>query len=195
MTLDTPTSSDQRVHETEYTVLVTDELDTVLNEAYPHPSARRDGVIELLLANHDEVEEAEVVELLASRGGADADAALNDVVALFNDRGAQISVTTGERQRDVGPLWLYTAFTDYGNGSYWIEHYPTKADRLAELRQRALSLTEDSSSDFSDADEEACQRVIDGALARTRGRVVLIEAIRHSVDESWAGRYPDDDSL
>jgi hypothetical protein len=179
---------------TEYTVLVTDELDVVLNDAYPHPSARRDAVIDLLLANHDEVEQHEVDEILAPFGGANADAALNEVVNLFVERGTGITVTVGERERDLGPMTIYTAFTDYGDGSYWVEHYPTREARLAELRDRAGALSESHAS-FEDADDETCRRAIDGELSKTRGRVILIEAIRHSVDESWAGQFPDDETV
>ncbi len=88
---------------------------------------------------------------------------------------------------------LYTAFTDYGDGSYWIEHYPTRATRLAELRQRAFNLNQGSSDDstFDHADEETCRRAIDGRLAGTGGRVILIQAVRHGEDESYEGQFPD----
>lgn len=198
MTLEAPQTEPEatRATTTEYTVLVTDELNTVLNDAYPHPSARRDAVIELLLENHDEVEQSEVDEILGSFGGANADVALNDVVTLYVERGASIDVTVGTRERDLGPMRLYSAFTDYGNGSYWIEHYPSADDRLESLRERAFALsTETEENAFAEADEETCRRALDGALASTRGRVVLIEAIRHSTDESWAGQYPDDDTI
>lgn len=180
----------------EYTVLVTDELNTVLNDAYDTPSARRDAVVELLLENHDEVDKSEVDEILAPYGGANADVALNDVVCLFVERGAQIDVTVGTRARDLGPMRIYSIFTDYGHGSYWIEHYPTAAARLSSLRERALTLSDAGDQTvFDDADEDTCRRAIDGALASTRGRITIIEALRHSTDESWAGQFPDDNTI
>lgn len=198
MTLEA-TSTDQepeRATVTEYTVLVTDELDTVLNDAYEHASARRDAVVELLLANHDEVEQSEVDEILLSYGGANADVALNEVVTLLVERGAEIDVTVGTRERDLGPMRIYSTFTDYGNGSFWIEHYPTAEARLASLRERAFTLSDTGDvAMFADADEDTCRRAIDGGLAPTRGRITIIEALRHSTDESWAGQFPDDNTI
>lgn len=188
MTLDTPKldSEATRAYVIEYAALVTDEGVTVLDDAYEHASARRDAVIDVLASNHDEVDQDEIDDILASFGGANPDVALALVTERFVNRGGQIDVTLGERRRDVGPITLWTAFTEYGDGTTAIEHYGTREDRLAALRQRALHLTDEHSSEWFDrADEETCRRVLDGALARTHGRVLLLEATRHRTDEAW----------
>jgi hypothetical protein len=174
-----------------YTAVVLDDATVVLDEQFENPSARRDAVVQLLLVNHDEVSAEEVDEILAPFGGANADEALRQVVALYAGYG--VDVHLGEYQRDAGPAVLYTTFTDYGDGKTAIEHYPTREARLQELRQRAANLSEGYTAAFFDtADEETCKKHIEFALTPSRGRVFILEANRHDEGESYSYQTPVD---
>ena len=174
-----------------YTAVVLDDAAIVLDEQFDNPSARRDAVVQLLLVNHDEVSEDEVNEILEPFGGANADEALRQVVALY--AGFGIDVRLGEYQRDAGPVVLYTTFTDYGDGKTAIEHYPTREARLKELRQRAVNLSEGYGADFFDtADEETCKKHIEFSLTPLRARVFIVEAYRHDEGETYSYQTPVD---
>lgn len=173
-----------RAYATAYTAVVIDDATVVLDGSYDTPSARRDAVVELLLANHDEVPAEDVAEILAPFGGANADAALAKVVWLYAEHG--VDVHLGEHQRDVGPAVLYTAFTDYGDGTIWAEHYGSRDDRLSELRQRAANFADGYPVEFFDnADEETCKKVIEFALTPTNGRLHLFDAERLAVGDVY----------
>jgi len=180
-----------RHHTPTFTAVVVDGATVVLDEQFENRSARRDAIVQLLLVNHDEVSEAEVEDILAPFGGANADEALSRVTALYAGYG--VDVHLGEYQRDAGPAVLYTSFTDYGDGTTFIDHHPSRKARLKMLRQRAADLTEHLDGSFFDtADEETCRRYIEFALTPTRGRVWLTEAARHSDEEVYSGHTGED---
>lgn len=167
-----------------YTAIVIDEAAVVLDHSYDTPSARRDAVVELLGANHDEVPTEDVEAILIPFGGANADVALAQVVGLYADYG--VDVHLGEYLCDVGPLVLYSSFTDYGDGTTFVAHYASRDERLAELRQRAADFSEDYPMEFFDkADEETCKRLIEFALTPTRGHLHLFDAKRRDVGDSY----------
>jgi hypothetical protein len=178
-------STPARAFEVAFTAVVFDEGSAVLDESYATRSARRDAVVDVLLGNHDEVDEAIVQGILDPFGGADADATLAQITALYGDYG--VDVHLGEHRRDVGPSVLYSAFTHYGDdNSTFVEHYGTRDDRLKVLRQRAADLAEGYPAEFFDnADEEACKKVIEYRLAPTNGQLFLFEAQR----EAEGGAY------
>jgi len=171
-----------RAFETAYTAVVFDDQTAVLDESYPTAAARQTAIIDLLLANHDEIASQDVVEVLAPFGGADADTALKRVFALYSNMGVAIDAHLAEHQRDVGPAVLYSSFTDYGDGITVAEHYGTREERLVELRQRASMLADDYELEFfQTADETICKQLIEYALRPTQGRLYLFEAKRQDV--------------
>jgi hypothetical protein len=185
MTLNTiePGEAPERAYETAYTAVVFYNAAAVLDESFTNPSERRSAVVDLLLENHDEVSAEDVAEILIPFGGANADVALAEVIALYADYG--VDVHLGEHRRDVGPAVLYSAFTDYGDGTTLAEHYGSRNERLKELRQRAANLSEGYPAEFFDnADEETCKNVIESALITTNGRLHLFDAKRQ--DEGGA---------
>jgi len=178
----------ERAYETEYTALVVDDEQVVLDERYDNPSARLTAIVELMLANHDEVAHQDVNDVLAPFGGANPDVALAAVMALYANWGVDVDVHLSEHQRDVGPAVLYTSLTDYGDGALYIEHFPSAADRLKELRQRAANVdVTRPAAFFDDADEETCKLAIEYALMPTRGRIYLLEAKREAAGEVYVG--------
>ncbi|ROR76007.1 hypothetical protein SAMN06295974_3847 [Plantibacter flavus] len=183
-TIDKRGTGPTRVYETAYRALVLDEEQVVLDASFEHASARRSAIVDLLLSNHDEVPSADVDDVRAPFGGADADAATAQVVALFVDAGADINCYLSEAQVDVGPLVMYSAFTDFGTGELSIEHYGTAEERLSALRDRAGIFTDDEEY-FLAADEETCSTAIEMALSPTRGRLYLVEATRDPADGSY----------
>lgn len=182
-----PANTPERAYETEYAVLVVDDEQVVLDERFDNPSARLTAIVELMLANHDEVAHQDVNDVLAPFGGANPDAALAQVMALYATCGVDVDLHLSEHQRDVGPAVLYTTLTDYGDGQLFIEHFPTAGERLRDLRQRAANVEPDREVDFGDADENACVTAIEFGLLPTKGRVHLLEASRQAAAEIYAG--------
>ncbi|MCI4659623.1 hypothetical protein [Cryobacterium zhongshanensis] len=179
-----------RVYETAYTAVVFDDLEAVLDESYATKSERRDAVVGLLLVNHDEVPRFFVDDILVPFGGANADVALAQVVELYSECG--VDVHLGEHLRDAGPAVLYSAFTDYGDGTTFAEHYGSRGERLKELRQRAANLAEGYPGEFFDnADEETCKKVIEYHLAPTNGRLHLFDAKRQDVGDVYITHAPE----
>lgn len=187
MNIETPElAAPTRAYVPAFTAVMIDDAQVVLDESFDTASARRDAVIETILANHDEITTEEVEAILAPFGGANADAALSEVLALLSEAGAPVDVHLGEHQRDVGPVVLYTTFTDYGDGSTYIEHYGSRDDRLVQLRQRALNVAVGYPQEFfQNADEETCKKVIEGAIAPGGGRLFLLDAERHAAGEAY----------
>ncbi|MFF2053842.1 hypothetical protein ACFVU2_19715 [Leifsonia sp. NPDC058194] len=187
MNIDTPEPpAPARAYAPAFNAVMIDDAQVVLDESFDTASARRDALIETILANHDEITTDEVEEILAPLGGANADAALGEVLALLNEAGVPVDVHLAEHQRDVGPAVLYTTFTDYGDGSTYVEHYGSRDDRLLQLRQRALNVAIGYPSEFfQNADEETCKKVIEGALAPGGGRIFLLDAERHAAGEAY----------
>lgn len=191
LTILQPKARPERAYVTAYTAVVMDDAEVVLDDSYETPSARRDAVVKLLLANCNEVPVEDVAEILAPYGGANADDALAQVTCLYADYG--IDVHLGEHQIDVGPAVLYTTFTDYGDGTTLIEHYGSRNERLTELRQRAANFADGYPLEFFDhADETTCKKVIEFALTPTRGRLFIIEADRADAGETYSGYAPKD---
>lgn len=181
-----PQASD-RAYETTYTAVVVDDATVVLDESYDTESERRDAVVSLLRSNHDEVDEADIEAILAPYGGASADEALEQVVSLYADFG--VDVHLGEHLRDVGPAVLYSAFTDYGDGTHFAEHYGSRDERLKELRLRAANISVGHPAEFFDnADELTCKQLLEFALTPTNGRVHLFEATREDVGGAYISR-------
>lgn len=173
---DTP----ERAYENAYTAVVFDKGVPVLDESYATESERRNAVVELLLTNHDEVPAEDVAAILTPFGGADADEALRQVIWLYADYGVDVHLAA--HVRDVGPAVLYTAFTDYGDGNTFVEHYGSRDERRTELRQRAANLAEGYPVEFFDnADEDTCKKVIEYHLASAKGRLHLFDARRQDV--------------
>lgn len=178
----------ERAFTTEYAALVIDGDQVVLDERFDNPSARLTAVVDLMLTNHDEVAPQDVNEILAPYGGANPEAALAEVMALYANWGVDVDLHISEYQRDVGPAVLYTCLTDYGDGTMFIEHFPTASERLADLRQRAANVDTIRTGEFyDDADEEACRTAIEYALLSTRGRLYLLDAKREAVGEVYVG--------
>jgi hypothetical protein len=166
-----------------YTAVVVDSSETVLNELFAEPHMRRDAIIELLMANHDEVSATDVEEILAPFGGAQADVALENVIELYIEAGVDIDVYLGSHAIDAGPARLYSTFTEYGDGTSFVEHHSTKEDRLQELRDRVAGLITgfDTAEEITaTATETSCQKFIESQLASTNGRVILFETLRQS---------------
>lgn len=180
-----PNENPERAYETDYTAVVFYDGACVLDERYPTAAERRDDVVETLLANHDEVPAEEVAEILTSFGGASADEALGEVIALYAD--FSVDAHLGETQRDAGPAVLYSAFTDYGDGTTFVEHYGSGQERLAQLRLRAAHLADGYPAGFFDeADEATCKRLIEQSLVSTNGRLYLFDARRADVGGTYA---------
>jgi hypothetical protein len=178
-----------RAFETEYTAVVIYGPEVVLDESYPHQSARRDAIVELLLANHDQVSKQDVDAILAPYGGAGADAALAEVFGLFFQYEPDLDMHLGERQRDVGPAVLYSAYTEYGDGTTVAEHYGSRDERLQQLRQRAANVAEGYPLEFfQNADETTCQKVIEYMLRPTNGRLHLFDAKRQAEGDAYITR-------
>lgn len=177
-----------RAHVTEYTALIVDGAEVSLNDRFDNASARLSAIAEALLYNHHEIAQQDVVDLLAVYGGANPDAALADLIELFANVGVHVDMHLSEHQRDVGPAVLYSTLTDYGDGTMLIEHFPTAAARLADLRQRAINIDVAHSVEFfEDADEETCRKALEYALMLTRGRISLLEARREAAGEVYVG--------
>lgn len=187
MNIETPEPpTPTRAYAPTFTAVMIDDTQVVLDESFDTAAARRDALIETILANHDEITTEEVEEILAPFGGANADVALGEVLALLNEVGVPVDVHLAEHQRDVGPTVLYTTFTDYGDGSTYVEHYGSRDDRLLQLRQRALNVAVGYPGEFfQNADEETCKKVIEGALAPGGGRIFLLDAERHAAGEAY----------
>lgn len=183
-----PAERSDRAFVTEYSAIVIDKAQVVLDERFENPSQRRTAIIELMLANHDEVAPQDVNEILDVYGGANADEAVIQVMALYASVGVDIDYRLGEYQRDVGPATIYTTLTDYGDGAMFIEHFPTAEDRLRDLRFRASNVDVIRPDDFFEtADEDVCRAAIEYALLPTRGRIYLLEAKRHEHGEVYVG--------
>ena len=172
---------------TEYSAVVLYGPSVVLDETFEHPSARRSAVVELLLANHDELAHQDINEILAPFGGANADEALRQVLEQYASHGVDVDVNLGERQRDLGPAVIYTTFTDYGDGTTTTVHVGSREQRLTDLRERASHLSVHEESFFEDADEATCVDIIETALKPTRGRLLLMEAERRGSTDVWIG--------
>lgn len=184
----------QRILTPRYYALLLDEGSTGLFSGFPHASARRDAVIDALTSNHDEVEPAEIEAVLAPFGGADADEALAQVVNLFVEQGADITVTLETAMVDDGPFKIYSVITDYNDGSTPVvaEHFESKQDRLQALRERADNVYDrrvQGDFDFCLADEAQCLNVIRAMLLPSQGTVMLTEAVYRSqgyYSSEWA---------
>lgn len=180
-----PTASEgqepQRILTPRYYALLLDEGSTGLFSGFPHASARRDAVIDALTSNHDEVEPAEIEAVLAPFGGANADEALAQVVNLFVEQGADITVTLETAMVDDGPFKIYSVITDYkDNVPVVAEHFESKRERLQALRERAANVYDrrvQGDFDFRLADEAQCLNVIRAMLLPTQGTVMLTEAV------------------
>lgn len=174
----------ERFYETEYTAVVFEKGSPVSSDAYPTESDRRNAVVGILLTTYEEVSAEAVAQILDPFGGANADEALRQVLRLYAEFG--VDAHLGEHLRDVGPAALYTAFTDYGDGSTFVEHYASRQERLTELRQRAANLAEGYPVEFFDnADETTCKKVIEYALMPTNGRLHLFDAQRQDVGGTY----------
>lgn len=174
----------ERAFEKTYTAVLFHNASPVLDESHPTESERRNAVVELLQNKFDEVPAEAVSEILDRFGGANADEALRQVIRLYADFG--VDVHLGEHLRDVGPATLYTAFTDYGDGTTFVEHYGSRQERLTELRRRAANFAEDKPAGFFDsAGETACQKIIETTLMPASGRLYLFDAQRQDVGGSY----------
>jgi hypothetical protein len=179
-----PEEAPERAYEPAYTAVVFDNAAAVLDESYATKSDRRNAVVELLLTNHDEVPAEDVAAILMPFGGANADVALAEVAGLYAEYG--VDVHLGEHLRDVGPAVLYSAFTDYGDGTTFAEHFGSRGQRLKELRQRAANISEGYPGEFFDnADELTCKKIIELALTPTNGRIHLFDARRQDVGGAY----------
>lgn len=188
---DADIDTSHREHISQWFAFVSDEGATALLSVFPSPSARRDGVIEAVAANHDEVSDSEIEEVLSSYSDDEADRALIEVIDLFVQQGNDITVTLEELLIDVGPKKVYSVITEYEPGVTVAEHYDTKQQRLTELRERAANIAPivDYAPDhFDTADEQECLAVLTTMLTPapespsydrdTGGRVLLTEAVR-----------------
>jgi hypothetical protein len=179
-----PENDPERAYELVYTAVIFYDNETVLDEVYATASARRDAVIAVLGSNHDEIEPEEIEAILGPFGGADATTALGQVISLYADY--DINVHLGEVTRDVGPAFLYTSFTEYGDGTTFVEHYGSRDERLTELRLRAMHLDDGSPVEFFDnANEATCKDTIEERLTPFGGRLHLFDAQRQDVDGAY----------
>ncbi|WP_311245275.1 MULTISPECIES: hypothetical protein [unclassified Microbacterium] len=187
--MSSPTSNPgARAQKTVHSAVVIDETVVVLDETFETPAARRSAIVDLLLANHDEVTPEDVVEILAPYGGADADSALVEVVNEYVQVGVDITVHLGTRQLDAGPASLFTVLTDYGDGTTTITHHPSHDGLLQELRTRAAEITgPDSEDQFAAADEKTCIAAIGRNLVQTGGRLYVMSANRQDEGETYTG--------
>lgn len=177
----------QRLLKPCYYALLLDENTTGLFSGFPHASARRDAVIEALTSNHDEVTAAEIDDVLAPFGGANADEALAQVVQLFVEQGADITVTLETVMVDAGPYKIYSMITDYNDSETPViaEHYESATQRLHALRERAENVYDGNRGgdfDFRLADEGQCLAVLNTMLLSTNGKIMLTEAVRQNSD-------------
>lgn len=157
----------------------------ILNEEFPHASARRDAVIEVALSQHIGVDGAEIREILAPFGGANADHALKLVVDLFKSRGADIDVHLVELEKDPQPSSIFGAFTVYGDGDVACVLYPDLAARQEGLRNQVEHFYQDADGNPlpPNVSEENLVKILETSyLLPTEGRVHLFEAVRDSND-------------
>lgn len=162
-----------------FTAQVFDEGEKVLDELYPDQRSRRDAVVELLRSNHDEITPDAVRVVLDAFGGADPDAALEMVVALYGPYGIDASFGEHDLELELAPAVLWSVATFYEDGEgHSIEHYPSREQRLDSLRGRAASLVglEYPADFFDEADERKCLVAIERLLAPAGGRVHLVSA-------------------
>lgn len=162
-----------------HTALVLDDAAVVLDEIHTDPMQRNQSVLQLLRANHDEVDTQDIDEILAAYQHVLTDDALSEIAALYIDY--SVDVYLSEHTIAAGPQQLFSVLTDYGNGEQIIEHYPTEHARTQSLRERAdaISAIDPSTGeapDFSQASAADCVEVLDAMLSPTRGHNHLTEA-------------------
>lgn len=182
--------SAERAVKTVFGAVVFDDTALVMNESFEHAGARRDAVLDLLASNHDEVSQEEIDEILASFGGADADVALSEVVTLFVERGAKVSVSLEEKEVDAGPALLFGVFTVYSaeDHDFSLELYSTAEERRKALEARVSHFYTgaDGGELPEGTDAETLVKIIDTQfLLPTRGRARLVEVRKEASADVW----------
>lgn len=163
-----------------YSATVVDDGQPVLTEIYPEPWQRRNAVVELLSLNHDEVEPADVQDILDRFGGADPDEALAQIASLYADFG--VDVYLADVQIPQIPQEIWSVYTDYGNGDSIMEHFYSQEDRRQALIERCQTLTGDPVA--HDQSEEHYVAVVRDVLKLTSGSLELRTA-RLSEDSTY----------
>jgi len=166
-----------------------DDGSCIFEGVFEHASARRDAVVEHLLANYPGADAArdggrEVHELLAPFGGANADVALREVYDLFSDEGVDMHLSEVEVPV-VLPQRLYAAFTDYadGDGSTALAVFATRQERSDDLAGRLRDMGEDV--DEGASEDELIEAFTSRVLAPTGGAVHVHDL--DLVEGAWVG--------
>lgn len=162
----------------------------LLDQAFDTPELRRDAVLWVLSQELDIVEEDRVRQVLATHPD-DVDAGLEEIVQMHTDADGGVVVYLTWMFVPTGPKELHTVLTDYGDGTQVIEHYPTAAARLEQLRGRAALLASNGTEVdefFAAADQETCRRTIEGKLVPVMASVSLYTSrARQDGSGSWLG--------
>lgn len=164
-----------------------DDGSCIFEGVFEHASARRNAIVEHLIANYPEADAArdgghEVYELLAVYGGADADAALREVYDLFSDEGVDMHLSEIEVPV-VLPQRLYATFTDHadGDGSTSLVVFSTAAERTKNLAERLEKFT----GRYMRWGADALADALANELAPTGGTIYLEEL--NLVEGAWVG--------
>ena len=155
-----------------YSATVVEDGESVLIELYAERWQRRNAVVELLGINHDEVDVADVQAILDSFGGADPDEALAQITALYADFG--VDVYLDDVSVPSPPQELWSVYTDYGDGTYALEHFYSREQRRESLRERCETLSTETPEDL---DEQGYVDLVRTALQLTSGTVSLHSAV------------------
>lgn len=132
---------------TQFALVITDDGELVNNTIHTTRQERRDACVRILKDACPDVKEAEVTDILLAFGGADPDAAVGSISALYAEYGVDIYLEDQTLPVDPAinpglPL-LHSVFINYGDdesAANSIVHFTDTAKRLEYLHQRLNNL-------------------------------------------------------
>jgi hypothetical protein len=129
-----------------YALVITEDGQLVNNTVHTTRAERRYACVEALKETRADVPKNEVLDILLSYGGADPDAAIGSISALYAEFGVDIYLEDQATEEDDNPLGLpllHSVFIDYGeaeNAANSIVHFTDATKRADHLRQRLINL-------------------------------------------------------
>ncbi|MCB5280645.1 hypothetical protein [Arthrobacter sp. ES1] len=149
-----------------YALVITDDGQLLNNTVHATRGERRDACVEVLKDACNDVTKAEVNDILLTFGGADPDAAIGSISALYADFGVDVYLedqAVPEEPVTGVPVAMYSVLQSYENSAQnTIAHFPTKEARTEHLRKqlvRLIRLISEVPSDESFSDTELATHI------------------------------------
>ncbi|MEO3931327.1 hypothetical protein WMO79_00745 [Micrococcaceae bacterium Sec7.4] len=153
----------QKTDTVRFALVITEDGQLVTNTVHATRAERRDACVEALKDTRTDVRKTEVTDILLAFGGADPDAAIGSISALYADFGVDVYLedqAVPEEPVAGVPVAMYSLLQSYENSAQnTIAHFPTPEARHDHMRRQLNNLMAAVPPDEAISDTDLAARV------------------------------------